>query len=212
MKNLIYLIFIVCLFSTCNNKKGYIPKSGDLIFRVSENSDFSEAIHKSTGINKKISFSHVGIIYIENDSVYVIDAIPEEGVRKIDLNKFLNESAKTKENKPLVVVYRLDNEIIAKKASQKALKFIGIKYDSAFLPNNDAIYCSELVYECFLNNNKHIFNTIPMNFKDPSSGDYCQFWIEYYKKLNIPIPQNVPGTNPNQISGNKKLKKIYDFY
>jgi hypothetical protein len=47
-----------------------------------------------------------------------------------------------------------------------------------------------------------------MNFKNYDTGKIDSFWIEYYKKWNIDVPQNAPGTNPNTLSLSKKLNII----
>ncbi len=210
---IIFLILVDILFSCKNHttNTNFSFQNGDLIFQVSEESDFAKAIHNSTGNNRKLSFSHVGIIYLNNDSIFVIDAVPGDGVRKIRLEDFLNESAKSKDGNPLVCIYRYKNIEVAEVAIKNAVKYIGYNYDSAFLQNNNAFYCSELVYECFVKNGKHLFETVPMNFKD-KSGNFDTFWFEYYRKLDIPIPQDFPGTNPNQISEDKNISEVFRYF
>lgn len=212
-KLIIFLVFLGILCSCKNHTSdtNFLFQSGDLIFQVTEESDFAKAIHNSTGKRRNISFSHVGIIYLLNDSIFVIDAIPGDGVRKIRLEDFLNESAKSKDGKPLVCIYRCKDLEFAKVAVQNAVKYIGYNYDSAFLQNNNTFYCSELIYECFVKDGKYLFETVPMNFKD-KTGNFDPFWIEYYRKLDIPIPQDYPGTNPNQISENKNISEVFRYF
>ncbi|MEJ5268451.1 MAG: YiiX/YebB-like N1pC/P60 family cysteine hydrolase [Bacteroidales bacterium] len=213
-KKLIIFLILVGTFCYCKNHTSdtnFRLKNGDLIFQVSEESDFTKAIHNSTGNNRNLSFSHVGIIYLHNDSIFVIDAVPGDGVRKIRLDDFLNESSKSKEGNPLVCIYRYKDIEATKDAVQNAIKYIGYNYDSVFLQNNNAFYCSELVYECFVKDDKHLFETVPMNFKD-KAGNFDPFWIEYYRKLDVPIPQDCSGTNPNQLSEDKNLYEVFRYF
>jgi hypothetical protein len=47
-----------------------------------------------------------------------------------------------------------------------------------------------------------------MTFKSPKSKDYFEVWADYYKKLNIKIPEGQLGCNPGGISTSDKLKII----
>lgn len=62
------------------------------------------------------------------------------------------------------------------------------------------MYCSELVYESYLNEDgSHIFNAIPMNFR-ASDGSMPEFWTSLFARLGSPVPEGMPGTNPNSIA------------
>lgn len=188
-----------------------IFKNGDLIF-VADTSAFSSAVIESTdGI-----FSHVGIIQRVADTLFVLEAIPKEGVVKTAMEKFIADAPKDENGRAAIKVKRLSRlpdqtkdslQFIADKAVEKALSFIGTPYDFAFLEGVENIYCSELVYESFLHRNEHLFSLIPMNFKD-STGVVSPYWTEYYKKMNLPVPQDWPGTNPNSIFNSALLRDI----
>jgi hypothetical protein len=47
-----------------------------------------------------------------------------------------------------------------------------------------------------------------MTFKSPKTEEYFEVWVDYYKKLNIEIPEGKPGCNPGGISTSDKLKII----
>jgi hypothetical protein len=47
-----------------------------------------------------------------------------------------------------------------------------------------------------------------MTFKSPKTKEYFEVWVDYYKKLNIEIPEGKPGCNPGGISTSDKLKII----
>ncbi|MES2778655.1 MAG: YiiX/YebB-like N1pC/P60 family cysteine hydrolase, partial [Bacteroidota bacterium] len=91
---------------------------------------------------------------------------------------------------------------------QFSLQQLGKPYDDPFLYDNGKYYCSELIYDAFAfaNNGKPFFQLEPMTFKQPNSTSYFPVWIEYYQKLNIPIPEGKPGINPGGISRSDKIE------
>lgn len=211
MEKLLFLL-LVCVFATsCMNRK-FEPESGDLLFQVNESNDFTDAITTSTADSAALPFSHVGIVKVENNVVTVIEAVPDGGVHEISLNDFLAGSAHTKQGKPLVVVYRMKENIDLKSAVKNAEKYIGLPYDSAFQPDDSAFYCSELVFKSYLDKqNKPVFSSKPMSFSD-STGSISQLWIEYFKRLNKPVPESAPGTNPADMSKEKVIGEVFRYF
>ena len=69
------------------------------------------------------------------------------------------------------------------------------------------MYCSELGWECYLtgSKNEHLFTARPMNFRT-ADGRLPQFWIDHFAAMDQPIPEGVPGTNPQDMSREKILK------
>lgn len=187
-------------------------KTGDLLFQVSGNSDFSNAITVSTGLPDDISFVHVGIVNVmAKDSIVVIEASPEKGVCVTPLSDFLDTASKI-DGSPAVVVKRLDISYPVNKMIETALGFVGEEYDWWYLPDNGKMYCSELIYESFVDNTgDHIFNAYPMNFRD-KDGKMPEFWVSLYDKLGMAVPEGIMGTNPNELSRDKKLKEIFRFF
>ena len=211
MKKILLLILAGFVLACSMNRK-FELRSGDLLFQVNESNDFTDAITTSTADTATLPFSHVGIVSIENGSVLVIEAVPNGGVHKIILQKFLDDAAHTKQGKPLVVVYRLNDNIDLKSAVANAEKCIGLPYDSAFQPDDSSYYCSELVYKSYLDNHhKPIFSSKPMSFSD-STGKVSQLWTEYFKKLKKPIPENAPGTNPFDMSKDKVISEVFRYF
>ena len=175
-------------------------RNGDLVFQASEDGAMTDAIHASTDRGTELSFSHVGIVQVEGKTVSVIEAV-SQGVTKTSLEDFLAASAWV-DGKPAVRFYRLWNhdESVANAAVERALGYIGRPYDYAYAPGDSALYCSELVYECYLEpDGSHIFTPLSMTFKD-SSGEFPQFWLDLFERLGQPIPEGEPGTNPNAMS------------
>jgi uncharacterized protein YycO len=189
----------------------YVPKPGDLLFQIDRDSDFTDAIVKSTTSSTDYAFSHVAIVGLDENKAFVVEAVPNEGVRKVSLEQFLMSTNKSENGMPLVVAYRLKFGTRAVNPVENALKYVGMPYDSVFSHNNGAFYCSELVYECYLDKNqKHIFSTVPMSFSD-STGQILDYWIKYYKNLNQEIPEGKAGTNPNSLSKQKQLRDLRVF-
>lgn len=210
-KTVFYLIFstiALTLYSSC----GYTPQNGDIIFQITPNSDFSDAITNATAWEDSIKFSHVAMIALYEDGTpYIIEASPKYGVCITEWDDFLDNSMKIK-GKPGVVIKRLKIDFPQEEVIVRALKCIGEPYDWSYYPNNGEKYCSELIYDTYLDKNgEHIFKAHPMNFRD-SDGNIPIFWIDLFEKLGKPIPEGVPGTNPNDLSKDPLLMEVFRLF
>lgn len=187
-------------------------RTGDLLFVTEGKSDFSNAITQATGNQDSLQFIHVGILIADSiANLEVLDASPELGVRITSLQEFLKESPLVGEN-PGVVVKRVNIDFPLEETIGRAKSFIGQEYDWWYLPDNDKIYCSELIYESFIDKKGNpIFESKPMNFKAPD-GSMPLFWVQLFEKLGQSIPQGVPGTNPNDMARSDKLTEIFRFF
>jgi len=202
---------LVLIFLACNTDD-YKPVSGDLLFQVGEDSDFSEAIIQSTKRSQNYNFSHVGIVETDGSAVYVIEAVPKHGVRKVSLSQYVNSAAKSPQGKPLVLACRIRQDIDMQNSVASAQKMIGLPYDSVFAPDNQAYYCSELIYACYRDDNLHsIFSSIPMSFSD-SAGNPLPYWQRYFAEMNMPIPEGKMGTNPTQLFQSEHLDIVFRFW
>lgn len=192
-------------------ENGSLLQEGDLLFQDLDCGPLCEAIESVTqGINRA-HFSHVAIVYKKTkDKVILIEAIGSE-VKYIDLNDFLKRSYDDY-GRPKVVVGRLKDRNIIKKAIINLDNYIGKPYDDAFDMENDSYYCSELVYFAFQNEKgENIFSMNPMTYKDKESGKFFQPWVEYFKKLNKDVPEGQPGINPGGISRDKNVDILYKY-
>lgn len=200
---------LTVVFSSCRSSFGLL-KSGDLLFQVNESNDFTDAITSTTGDKSSYSFSHVGIVVREKSGLFVIEAVPGDGVRKVSLDEFLESSAKSPEGKAWVLAYRVKvDKKCASEAVERAAGYVNYPYDSVFLPDNNAFYCSELVYECFIDKSgNNLFLSHPMSFSD-STGNISPLWITYFSKMGIAVPEGVAGTNPNDMSKECVLKRLW---
>lgn len=80
--------------------------------------------------------------------------------------------------------------------------------DLLFFDYPEALYCSELVQECYRGpDGKSLFPSQPMNFKGSTSA-YPANWVHLYEGLGEPIPHGEPGTNPQDLSESPLLEEI----
>ena len=203
MRKLFLLIILFTTMSSCS-QKGYQPQDCDLIFQVSEATDFSKAITDATAQNDDLKFDHVAMIFIENGMTNIIEASAKHGVSIKPYQTFLKELPAGFIIKRIKNINFSPTEVI-----KHAKSHLGEPYDWSYLPDNGKMYCSELVYESFINNNgEHLFHAKPMNFRN-NNGEMPQFWIDLFQKLGEQIPEGVIGTNPNDLSKEKILVEVY---
>ena len=169
---------------------------GDLLF-FRDTEGMGAAVKESTG-----QYTHVAMVESVGDTMWIIDATPQNGVsRRPYLRSY----------KIIPDVYRLEDRSGVDSALIRARSFIGLPYDNAFLPDNKAFYCSELVYECFLNENaqgdRHLFEANPMNWRN-ADGKLPKYWKNHFKRLKMPVPEGVMGTNPTELARSPLLRKL----
>ena len=203
-KQLSIIFFATAAFlAGCGNQNPEF-NNGDLLFEVGQGSRMADAIVDATARHEASGFSHVAILERIGDENFVIEATSKGGVRRITLDEYLHEASHDDKGRPLVAVYRLRDGSPAGAG--------GGPYDFAFLPDNDAYYCSELVYESYLDDNgEHIFTARPMTFKR-RDGSYAPFWIELFDSLRMEIPEGVAGTNPEDMSKESAIEEIHRYF
>ncbi|WP_297332213.1 YiiX family permuted papain-like enzyme [Flavobacterium sp.] len=149
MKFLLAIISIT-LFTSCKTdtngsitSDNILLQEGDIIFQTSE-SEQSKAIQLATNS----PYSHCGIIFKQDTSYYVYEAI--QPVTKTLLKEWIKRG---KDNH--YVIKRLinadnvltDEALLRMRETGKAMS--GKDYDLYFEWNNDKIYCSELVWKIY---------------------------------------------------------------
>ena len=194
MKILVRVILLIVLFiegcgGADQTKQWEQLQSGDLLF-VSDTSDMGQAVKESTG-----QYTHVAMVERVGDSLFIIDATQKHGVARRPIEK-------TFANKMPVEVYRLTIPFDTATVLAHAHTLIGKPYDNAFLPDNNAYYCSELIQAAFGN----LFESKPMNWRD-KEGNLPEYWKKHFEKLGIPVPEGIPGTNPTDMSRSPLLRK-----
>ena len=186
-------------------------QTGDLVF-VALPLDYSldegsmdEAITKATGSPDSLNFIHVAIAEVSADSTWIIDATIKHGVDRHPLDTFLTDFTLKNGTLPVFIIKRLKDPSKAVSFVENAKQFLGQAYDLHFMPGNDSLYCSELVRDSYvMPDGTYVFDAAPMNFKGPD-GEFPVYWQQLFALLGSPIPQDLPGTNPQDMSSSPAL-------
>jgi len=198
-----FLIIINLLLSSSVFAQTTPLKNGDLLFINVNCGAMCDAINAVTEGFENNDFNHVGMIYSDNnEDFYVYEAI-SAGVVKTPLNDFLKRTD---------VVYKGTIKAPFQHLIPLAAAFckenLGVPYDADFLYDNGKYYCSELLYDAFLNanNNQPFFQLFPMTYKEPGSDDFFPVWVEHFQEQGIEIPEGLPGCNPGGMSMDEKVE------
>ena len=179
-----------------NLTQGQTLLPGDLLF-YEDSAGMGAAIRESTG-----HYTHVAMIESVGDTIYIIDATQRYGVSRRPFLRQLND------DRPYPTAYRLTIPFDTAVVIAHARSFVGQPYDNAFLPDNGALYCSELIYECYLDTaGRHLFEAQPMNFRN-KQGRMPHYWKKHFKRLGIKVPEGILGTNPTDMSRSPLLHKL----
>ena len=181
----------------------YVPSPGDLLF-FRDTEGMGAAVKESTG-----QYTHVALVESVGDTVWIIDATPAQGVsRRPYILSNRDKQSVPDIFRPYAATYDMDSVLT------RARSYIGQPYDKAFLPDNGALYCSELIYECFLEDysyesgtDRHLFKAGPMNWRD-ANGNLPKYWVKHFKKLKMAVPEGVMGTNPTDLSRSPLLRRL----
>lgn len=209
MKKYLLLIILLSFTNLAISQAAFSFEPGDFLFQDLDCGGFCDAIEKVTdGVDGK-DFSHVAIfIYDGLGRSCVIEAVGK-GVIYTPLDSFFMRSSK-------VVVGRVKTKYksLITKALCNAQQLLGKPYDDGFDINNQAFYCSELLYWSFrkANNNQDFFPLFPMTYNDPDTKKIFPIWEKYFQDLKIPVPENQPGLNPGGVSRDEKIDIVKSYY
>ena len=203
------------LFSSKNSDDEYPPEAeiglleGDLLFEI-DNSGQANAVTQVTSGIDGLKISHVAIVVEQSQKIYALEAV-NLGVVLTPLHSFIERQFHT-QNKPCIAVSRLVDTTGVHTFVEKAMTQLGKPYDVWFRPQNNAFYCSELVYESYVNDDgSHIFDALSMTFKD-STGNVAPLWQKHFDKLGTSVPEGEIGTNPGDLSKSKNIKIVKFIY
>lgn len=188
-------------------------EEGDLLFNVVGNEEGLAAaiVDVTDGIDHQ-QISHVAIVHMQHGTVYALEATGKHGVWLTPIDSFINNADHTPEGKPLILVGRLKDRSNITCSVNKALSYLGRPYDKLYMPDDSAIYCSELVQLSYTySDGTSVFPQQPMSFHD-KSGNVTEFWKDYYRSFGMDVPEGWPGTNPGGISRSEAIDIIYKFY
>ena len=209
MKAKVFLL-LAMVVSACAPKG---LQTGDLIFMgIPQDYSLDEdsmdgAIAASTG-SDELNLIHVAIADVAEDGIYIIDATLKYGVNRHPLDTTLKQFTLKDGSQPVYIVKRHKESKLARDWVARAKSFCGQPYDQAFLPDNGAMYCSELVRESYLGREgEYLFEEKPMNWKN-ENGEIPVYWTQLFAILGMDVPQGVPGTNPQDMSRDPMLKAV----
>ena len=164
---------------------------GDLLFHLPAADNHITAVTQGTA-------DHVAIA-LGGDSV--LEAIPGKGVVVSRLRTVLRRESGS-------YVRGIVRNIDTERSISNARRFIGRPYDSVFSNTTEAIYCSELVQQSFVDKSgKLVFKPIAMSFHD-STGHITEYWEGFYAKRGLAVPEGQEGSNPSDLMKKSKIKKI----
>lgn len=204
MKRLIHFLLLLAFMATVQAqpalKNWKQLKTGDLIFHVAEEPNQITDVTK--GLDNR-PIDHVAIFCIVDGAPCVVEAI-NRGVVITPIDSMRREG--------YFLVGRIKRNIDRKQSVENALALVGHPYDHLFLPDNNAIYCSELVQLAYVDKRgRRVFGTIPMSFHD-ESGRITSYWQQFYAERGMEVPEGHPGTNPGELSRRKNVKIIYTLF
>lgn len=202
------LLFALSVVSLCSMAQTAAPtyglsllREGDLFFCVSAaDNNITRVTHGLHGAR----IDHVGIVHRSADSLLVLEAV-HQGVVLTPIDSFL------KRRDTLVFASRLRDTTGVHRSVQRALRYVGRPYDFFFMPDDSAMYCSELVQKSYIDaQGRQLFPPIPMSFHD-DSGKITPYWRDYYGRHGLAVPEGAPGSNPGQLSRSPQLEVVFDF-
>ena len=184
------LLFFLGISSLFAQNKAAL-QDGDLLFQDMDCGPLCDAIEAVTEGYNGNDFSHMGMVYHRNDTIYIIEAAGK-AVRLTTLEKF---SKNTKKPMPIGRLKKKYRKLLPQ-AISFSLKQLGVPYDDEYVYDNGSYYCSELIYDAFkaANKNKPFFELFPMTYKQPGTNDFFPAWVEYYKEIGKTIPDDLQTT------------------
>ena len=210
IKHIACLLSLFSILSACHS---FELKEGDLLFQDLDCGPMCDAIEAVTNGIDNYNFSHVALIVSHHDTLFALEAI-SAGVVLTPVADFLDRSLDTN-GQPKVLVARLTEKYksLNSDAVSYAKSRLGYPYDELFLTDNQAYYCSELLYEAYkhANNSNDFFSLMPMTFKSNESTGFFPVWKMYYNDLNAPIPEGKPGLNPGGMSTSDKIYIVHQY-
>ena len=191
-KTLLAIACLAVIIMSCRQANDVLD--GDLLFCIAD--EDNEITDVTQGIDG-MKIEHVGIYYNKS----VIEATKSKGVCVTPIDSFIRHNGRR------VIVGRVESADI-RLSIENVLKYKGLPYDTLFMPDDRAMYCSELVQKSYVRSDSTlIFSPIPMSFHD-DSGNITPFWTDFYKQRGMEVPEGMPGSNPGELSRRESVRII----
>ncbi|MEB2782140.1 YiiX/YebB-like N1pC/P60 family cysteine hydrolase [Algoriphagus sp. C2-6-M1] len=180
-------------------------QNGDLLFIGAQKEQLSGAINRVTQQQSDISYDHVGILEVCKDQIYILHAIGKKGSVREPLDSLVSSKDGQKQQ---FALYRLSGaeQSAVTEAIDTAKTLLGQPYNWSYVLNDTSLYCSDFVERAF--RHAEIFELEPMTFINPATKKTDSFWVNFYQKLNMEVPEGKLGCNPNGLAANKHLIRI----
>lgn len=182
-------------------------QSGMLVFQSLECGPLCAAIQSVTQSYQNQGFNHAGMVWKQNDSLFVIEAIGKR-VTRTPLNEFLNRKTNGKPSTVWVGIPRPAFQKMFEAAARESLHFLNVPYDDRYLPGAEELYCTELIYYAFqrIDSVKQPWKMEPMTFIRKGTSEIDAGWKAYYQQWNMEVPEGKPGCNPGKFSRNQSIR------
>ena len=182
-------LLILLMFSVCCTACKSLHR-GDLLFHLPASNNHITEVTQGTA-------DHVAI-YLGGDSV--LESIPEKGVVVSRLSTMLQRESGQ-------YVRGRVRDVDVERSISNASQFIGLPYDSVFSSTTEAIYCSELVQQSYVDKQgRQFFQPIAISFHD-DSGHIPAYWQEFYGSRGLTVPEGQPGSNPADLMRKTRAKR-----
>ena len=119
-------------------------KTGDLLFAFDPRGNAITAV--TSGV-QGLKIDHVGIVLKDKKQVVVAEATSRKGVILTPLAEFLTHNTIPGDRYPSVVRGRLKTNFDEAVLRTRLNHYLGLPYDSLYMPDDSAMYCSELVHK-----------------------------------------------------------------
>ncbi len=86
-------------------------------------------------------------------------------------------------------------------------QYSGEEYDVDFMIDNGKHYCSELIYDAYVKDGKHVFELGKVDMRN-SKGTIPIYWIHLFDKIGRSLPQGKVGIMPQQMYDEVVLRKV----
>ncbi|WP_027040356.1 YiiX/YebB-like N1pC/P60 family cysteine hydrolase [Mesorhizobium ciceri] len=184
--------------------------TGDLVFTCI--GPMTDAISVVTRGYRSCLMNHVGVAVENQKGLFVLEAFPPE-VRVTNWEVYARRTEfppGSGQRRFLVGRLRPSHSRLMPAAIAYGLTLRDVPYDQLYSTDQGALYCSELVVDMFAyaNGGHQFFAENPMSFRDPSTGEILQTWVEYYAYFGLEVPQGEPGSNPGDLSLDPRLEII----
>ncbi len=179
-------------------------QTGDFIF--TQLGSPNNAIGAVTSGYRGARVNHMGVVLENNKGLFVLQAYPPD-VSATQINVFLRASDNGQGQRYIHARLKSPHRHFIPSAIEYGIRQYNVPYDSRYLTDEAALYCSELVVDMFkyANDGREFFPEVPMNFRDLVTGEILPAWVEYYKMFGMNVPQGAPGSNPGDISKHEGL-------